>query len=637
MKTRGAPIQRCACGKKHASMPARELDSPVQRSTAAERGFGADGVHPGVLRPSSGGAPLPRSVREKMEAALGHDFADVRVHHGGEAESIGAVAFTRGTHLHFAPTRYQPHSAEGRQLLGHELAHVVQQRARRVAHPGGAVPINADPALEREADAAGSAVAAGRTGPVDSAPGTPPPIAAAHGGRPGTIQARPSKKHRPEQEQWVRVPNGAGQAANDDGELADDERDAEHADGEGEREGQHAQPARAERGYLNLSGLADGLNAGRQQEPNPPRKYLGLAKLNQVLRWISNVTLQRGMVEVQAAVHSGKLVMSSNADSRKIRSSLKQELSRQDGPGQQPEDGKPHHLWNINNILLSDEGFKAYRQSMLDEIEQGHHAELEKKDALQQAGSILDTIRGAVTAVKADPEAAELHVVPDRKTGKGVMHAEQSIYEDLAVNRDKAIEETRKAMGYEQQDDAGSAMAAAEHAQAAAPAGEVFRNEGPVDAMAHERRADAGKVMGAVEDDQAAAPAGNALQGEDAAEKKNVQGRPPRLLVPAAGTKRQCAACHAVEQISRKSGIFSADDAFLLLRTSAIHGHAFNGRQGLALNAMKIKNPEAARKAVLAQIEQLEKLRFPGTANTDSELEQARPVDRGDEKQDVPD
>lgn len=166
MKTTAAPIQRCACGRKAEPGPARQRGfepEVVQRKPAgAERGFDEAAVHPGVLRPPSGGAPLPGAVRARMEAAFGHDFANVRIHHGGgEAESIGARAYARGSHLHFAPGQYQPHTPAGQRILGHELAHVVQQRAGRVPHPGGAVPINGDSMLEREADAAGARAAAG--------------------------------------------------------------------------------------------------------------------------------------------------------------------------------------------------------------------------------------------------------------------------------------------------------------------------------------------------------------------------------------------------------------------------------------------------------------------------------------------
>jgi hypothetical protein len=75
---------------------------------------------------------LPDAVRGKMEAALGADFSAVRVHVGPQAERIGAIAFTIGSDIYFAPGRFQPATAHGQQLLGHELAHVVQQRAGRV-------------------------------------------------------------------------------------------------------------------------------------------------------------------------------------------------------------------------------------------------------------------------------------------------------------------------------------------------------------------------------------------------------------------------------------------------------------------------------------------------------------------------
>jgi hypothetical protein len=115
-----------------------------------------------------------------MEHALGHSFANVRVHQGQEAPSIGALAFARGSHLHFAPGQYRPHSAAGQRILAHELAHVVQQREGRVAHPGGAVPINDDARLEAQADAA-AARAPGAGAPSASAPSAPIQRSAATG------------------------------------------------------------------------------------------------------------------------------------------------------------------------------------------------------------------------------------------------------------------------------------------------------------------------------------------------------------------------------------------------------------------------------------------------------------------------
>jgi len=70
-----------------------------------------------------------------MEGFFQADFSGVRVHEGTAAQTIGALAFTLGEALHFAPGLYDPASRAGMKLLGHELTHVVQQRAGRVANP----------------------------------------------------------------------------------------------------------------------------------------------------------------------------------------------------------------------------------------------------------------------------------------------------------------------------------------------------------------------------------------------------------------------------------------------------------------------------------------------------------------------
>ncbi|HET6978791.1 MAG TPA: DUF4157 domain-containing protein [Pyrinomonadaceae bacterium] len=108
------------------------------------------------LRQKSGGLPLPDDVRSKMETAFGADFSDVRVHIGREASSLGAIAYTWGSNIHFAPGQYNPHTLQGQKLLGHELWHVVQQKSGRVKNPfGGGVAVVQDHALEAEADRMG--------------------------------------------------------------------------------------------------------------------------------------------------------------------------------------------------------------------------------------------------------------------------------------------------------------------------------------------------------------------------------------------------------------------------------------------------------------------------------------------------
>lgn len=132
--------------------PARpERPQTVQRKS----GHGVEAFQV-PLQPKSGGQPIPDQVRAKMETAFGMDFSDVRVHVGQEASSIGAIAYTWGTNIHFAPGQYNPHTIQGQKLLGHELWHVVQQKSGRVSNPfGSGVAVVQDHALEAEADRMG--------------------------------------------------------------------------------------------------------------------------------------------------------------------------------------------------------------------------------------------------------------------------------------------------------------------------------------------------------------------------------------------------------------------------------------------------------------------------------------------------
>ena len=82
------------------------------------------------------GRPLPESLRTSLEPQLGHDFSQVRLHTDAEADKLSgelqAKAFTTGKDVFFAEGTYQPDSESGKSLIGHEMAHVVQQGAATV-------------------------------------------------------------------------------------------------------------------------------------------------------------------------------------------------------------------------------------------------------------------------------------------------------------------------------------------------------------------------------------------------------------------------------------------------------------------------------------------------------------------------
>ncbi|MCG8425082.1 MAG: DUF4157 domain-containing protein [Proteobacteria bacterium] len=140
--------------------------APVQRKA------GPGGERAAVSGAGSG-QPMPEQVQATMGDAFGVDFSAVRIHEGPQARALGALAYTQGTDIHFAPGQYQPHSQRGKEILGHELTHVVQQaqgRVRATTQAKGA-HINNDSVLEQEADEMGARAARGQSvavGPVPS-------------------------------------------------------------------------------------------------------------------------------------------------------------------------------------------------------------------------------------------------------------------------------------------------------------------------------------------------------------------------------------------------------------------------------------------------------------------------------------
>jgi Domain of unknown function (DUF4157) len=106
-----------------------------------------------------GGSALDHGMRTSMETAFGTSFSDVRVHTGGEADTLNrrltARAFTTGSDI-FLRRDASPNDAR---LLAHELTHVVQQRTLGGAGGGMRVGAAGD-GQERHADAVAEAVTA---------------------------------------------------------------------------------------------------------------------------------------------------------------------------------------------------------------------------------------------------------------------------------------------------------------------------------------------------------------------------------------------------------------------------------------------------------------------------------------------
>ena len=81
---------------------------------------------------SAGGQSLSPAQQHFFGKRMAHDFSQVKIHTGPDADEsareVNALAYTTGNHIVFKQGTYNPDTAEGKMLLAHELAHVVQQR-----------------------------------------------------------------------------------------------------------------------------------------------------------------------------------------------------------------------------------------------------------------------------------------------------------------------------------------------------------------------------------------------------------------------------------------------------------------------------------------------------------------------------
>ncbi len=121
---------------------------------------------------TSRGQSLATSERAGFDRAFEHSFGDVQVHADAEghavAEQYGAEALAIGEDLFFSQGAYAPDTIEGRRLLAHELAHVVQQSTS----PGDATrpAVEESATLESDAWSAGDRAALGFSASVMAAP-----------------------------------------------------------------------------------------------------------------------------------------------------------------------------------------------------------------------------------------------------------------------------------------------------------------------------------------------------------------------------------------------------------------------------------------------------------------------------------
>lgn len=136
-------IKKKADDKKDDKLAKKEEEKPaIARSIQAKpnvkdkkAGDGSndmDAIEQRLNATKGNGRPLETGTKEAMESSFEHDFSDVRIHTDNEAielcQALNAQAFTHGHDIYFNSGKYDPQQTTGKELLAHELTHVVQQQ-----------------------------------------------------------------------------------------------------------------------------------------------------------------------------------------------------------------------------------------------------------------------------------------------------------------------------------------------------------------------------------------------------------------------------------------------------------------------------------------------------------------------------
>ncbi|MBW8331734.1 MAG: DUF4157 domain-containing protein [Prolixibacteraceae bacterium] len=104
-------------------------EEKLQRKETAASSSGTASTYIGSMHGK--GNPLSADANAFFSSRMGYDFSEVKVHTDKEAsdsaKDLNAKAFTVKNNIVFNEGQYNPESTEGKRLMAHELAHVVQQ------------------------------------------------------------------------------------------------------------------------------------------------------------------------------------------------------------------------------------------------------------------------------------------------------------------------------------------------------------------------------------------------------------------------------------------------------------------------------------------------------------------------------
>ena len=142
----------------------KEKKGAVQKKPDGGGSVASPQVSSKVEKSTGKGNKLSRNTLSVMNQSFGADFSNVHIHTDNEAvllnKELGAQAFTYGSDIYFNNGKYNTDTVDGRQLLAHELTHVIQQgfasHGKKVQRQPESFLEDLNPFTEEEAPVAGT-------------------------------------------------------------------------------------------------------------------------------------------------------------------------------------------------------------------------------------------------------------------------------------------------------------------------------------------------------------------------------------------------------------------------------------------------------------------------------------------------
>src|SRR5688572_21918996 len=122
-------------------MEDKKEEEKLQKKENTASSVSGKGAHNYVSTLSGKGQSLSSHANYFFSSRMGYDFSNVKLHTDKKAaesaKDINAKAYTIGNNIVFNEGQYNTDSAEGKKLMAHELAHIVQQDNNNIKRAPG--------------------------------------------------------------------------------------------------------------------------------------------------------------------------------------------------------------------------------------------------------------------------------------------------------------------------------------------------------------------------------------------------------------------------------------------------------------------------------------------------------------------